>query len=94
MGECADAIVEGFAEPTQDRISHLGPGCFVQKMEVCGTCCWVELTSDDKGDGTYQAIAHPALSDGDAATMFKEGEPIQVTKDQITAMGCDRYCFC
>lgn len=93
MGECADAIVEGFAEATEDRLDHLGPGCFVQKMEVCGTCCWVELVTDED-EGTYKAIAHPALSDGNAQVMFKEGEHVQVTKDQITALGCDRFCFC
>ena len=60
MGECADAIVEGFAEATEDRLDHLGPGCFVQKMEVCGTCCWVELVTDED-EGTYKAIAHPVL---------------------------------
>lgn len=92
MGECADAAVEGFAEPTAERLGHLGPGCFVQKMEVCGTCCWVEIVSEK--DDAYEGIAHPALSDGAAEAMFTEGEKVVVQKDQITAMGCDRYCFC
>jgi hypothetical protein len=92
MAECANAIVEGFAEATEDRLDHIGPGCFVQKMEVCGTCCWVEIT--DETNDSYEGIAHPALSDGGAQAMFKEGDVVQVTKDQITALGCDRYCFC
>lgn len=92
MAECASAIVEGFAEATQDRLDHIGPGCFVQKMEVCGTCCWVEITSEQ--DDNFEGIAHPALSENNAQAMFKEGDVVLVTKDQITALGCDRYCFC
>ncbi len=94
MGECRDAVIEGFAEPTNDRLGHLEAGCFVQKMEVCGTCCWVELITDEDESGNFEGIAHPALSDRDAQSMFHEGQVVQVTKDQITALGCDRYCFC
>jgi len=92
MSVCVDAVIEGFAEPSEERLDHLGPGCFVQKMEVCGTCCWVELTEGDAD--VFEGIAHPALSDSDAKLVYKEGDRVQVTRDQITALGCDRYCFC
>lgn len=92
MGACASAVKDGFAEPTKERLNDLGPGCYVQKMDVCGSCCWAEIVSGN--DSGYECIAHPALSDGAAQEGIAEGSSIVVQREQITALGCDRYCSC
>lgn len=93
MGECTNPIEEGFAEPTVGKLSNLGPGCFVQKTDEYGSCCWVELTS--WGDnGNFEAVAHPALTRGADKEGIVEGDKVTVQRGQITALGCDRFCFC
>ena len=93
MGECANAVKEGFEVPTNDKLDNLGPGCFVQKTDECGSCCWVELVSSSD-NGSYEAIAHPALTRGAVNEGIIEGDKVTVLRNQITALGCDRYCFC
>lgn len=92
MGICANAVKEGFVEPTKERLDDLGPGCFVQKKESGGSCCWVEITS--MGDTEFKCIAHPALLEGADPGGISEGDQGIVKREQITALGCDRYCFC
>lgn len=92
MGICANAEVDGFVKPTQQSLDDLGPGCFVQKKDSNGTCCWVEITSN--GDVEFECVAHPALLSGSELDDVSEGDRLHVKKDQITALGCDRYCTC
>ena len=92
MGNCANAVTDGFVQPTQQRLDDLGPGCFVQKMGPNGTCCWVEITSN--GDSEYECIAHPSLLNGTCNDGVSEGDHTRVKKEQITALGCERYCTC
>ena len=91
MGNCAFALQDGFVEPTEEKLDDLGPGCFVQKKGSNGSCCWVEVISMD--DAGIKCIAHPALLSG-ASDNVSEGDEVLVKREQITAMGCDRYCFC
>lgn len=92
MGDCAVALQDGFVEPTEESLDDLGPGCFVQKKESGGSCCWVEIVSMD--DTGYECIAHPALLNGENDGDVSEGDVVSLKRDQITALGCDRYCFC
>jgi len=92
MGICASAVADGFVQPTQQKLDDLGPGCFVQKMGSNGSCCWVEITS--MGSTEYDCIAHPALLSDTGRDAVSEGDHLKVKRDQITALGCDRYCSC
>ena len=92
MGKCVNTQQDAFTEPTPQRLEGLGPGCYVQ-IHQGEQCEWVELT-DAKGDECV-GISHPALSasdtDGQTRTASKD---LRFRKDQIIALGCDRYCFC
>lgn len=92
MGKCVDAQQDAFAEPTPERLDGLGAGCFVQFYHD-GRCDWVEIT-ETQGDELI-ATTHPELSEGDAKTQtMRPCEKLCLRKEQITALGCDRYCFC
>jgi hypothetical protein len=88
MGQCAKAVRDGFVEPTIEKLDNLGPGCFVHVNDN-GVCCWAELKSAECDKG-YRAVLHPALS-GDQR---QAGTEVVVRREQITALGCDRYCVC
>jgi hypothetical protein len=92
MGKCAHAARDGFEEPTEEKLERLGPGCFVQIKAPGESCCWVEITSIE--DSGFNSIAHPALSDCKEDEHIAEGDQVVVNRKQITALGCDRFCFC
>ena len=99
MGLCAKPLEDGFVSPTEEKLNNLGPGCFVQ-MNDHGSCCWIEIM-EISGAG-FQAKAHPALSEdnrshgvnGKEIDTFAPGAEVIVQREQITALGCDRFCFC
>ena len=92
MGNTSNSIDDSFVKPTKMLLDELGAGCFVQKIESDGSRYWVEITS--KGATGYECIAHPELIDGGDAGVVSEGERCTVERDQITALGCDRFCIC
>ena len=92
MGIYASSVDDGFVQPTQILLNGLGPGCFVQKLESNGASYWVEITST--GDTGFECIAHPALMKGVYEGVISEGDLGTVKREQITALGCERFCFC
>ena len=91
---------DNFEQPTAERLAGLGPGCFVQ-IQRNGRCDWIEITRTE-GD-EFVGTMHPMLStplpantsenstSADGQTINKE---VRLRKEQITALGCDRYCVC
>ena len=92
MGECVIALQDGFVEPTEEILDNVGPGCFALKTDSSKSCCWVEVVSMD--DTGYECIAHPGLSSGTNEKNISEGDSVFLKREQIAALGCDRYCFC
>ena len=92
MGITSNSVDDGFVKPTDMLLDDLGAGCFVQKLEPDGSRYWVEITSKD--DAGYRCIAHPELMMDHDAGVVSEGDICTVERDQITALGCDRFCIC
>lgn len=92
MNVCAAVLQDGFVEPTEEILDALGPGCFTLKTDSSTSCCWVEIVSMDGTD--FECIAHPALLPGTNDESISEGDLVMLKRQQITALGCDRYCFC
>jgi len=100
MSNHTHAEQDTFQEPTAERLAGLGVGCFVQ-IHRNGECEWVEIT---RGEGNeFVGMLHPALSTPlptETAHAIKEAhrqaanEELRLRKEQITALGCDRYCVC
>ena len=92
MGKCVNTQQDAFTEPTAQRLEDLGAGCFVQIH--CGEQCeWMEIT-DLEGDECI-GTSYPSLSANDANDKAPAtSEELRFRKEQIVAMGCDRYCFC
>lgn len=92
MGKCINARQDAFAEPTTESLAGLGAGCFVQ-FKHNGQCDWVEITRSE-GDELV-GISHPELSESDTGEQSNNAsEELRLCKEQITALGCDRYCVC
>jgi len=92
MGTTSNSVDDSFVKPTAMLLNDVGSGCFVQKLEPDGSRYWLEITS--VGDTGYEGIAHPALVNDCDASAVTEGDHCTVERDQITALGCGRFCFC
>lgn len=103
MGNCCISEEQDtFEQPTPERLAGLGAGCFVQ-IHRNEQCEWVEITRTE-GDELVGNL-HPALStplptivpsnvsSGDTQVQASNKE-VRLRKEQITALGCDRYCVC
>jgi len=76
---------------TEEEYGHLAPGCFVQ-VGSGEASYWVEIGQIE--GVTISGMVHPELS---ASLCLIEHGPCEVarfSRDQITALGCDRYCWC
>jgi hypothetical protein len=92
MGECISIAEDGFVKLSEENLDEVGPGCFVLKEGPGESCCWVEVLSMNNFD--YECVARPALSANHNHGNISEGEQVTVKREQIKALGCDRYCFC
>jgi len=82
---------ENFVAPTEELLNNLGPGCFVQVRDG-QSCFWAEVSSVNEGIFTgvvRDALATPKCQRKPSST----GTEI-FRRDQIVALGCDRYCWC
>jgi hypothetical protein len=80
---------QDFVIPTDNLLDNLGPGCFVQVDQGNGAF-WVEINDTD-GD-FFGGRVHPQLSGPDCP--FHKECDVNFSRDDISLLGCDRYCFC
>jgi hypothetical protein len=82
---------KGFPAVTEEDLNHLAPGCFVQ-VGLGESSYWVEI---GRIDGvTISGMVHPELSSSLCLIDHDSCEVARFSRDQITALGCDRYCWC
>ena len=76
---------------TEEELGHLAPGCFVQ-VGSGDTSYWVEVGQIE--GATISGMVHPELSGSLCVIDHDSCEVARFSRDQITALGCDRYCWC
>lgn len=81
----------GFATVTEEDLGHLAPGCFVQ-VGMGESSYWVEIGMIE--GVSISGIVHPELSSSLCLIEHGSSEIVRFSRDQITALGCDRYCWC
>lgn len=86
-----EAVADGFVAVTEENLACLTKGCFV-RVGTGGATCWVEVHAVD-GDRLSGAV-HPELSAVPAPASIDYCEVASIRREQITALGCYRYCFC
>ena len=86
-----EIATSGFILPTEENLSHLDVGCFVLVLRD-EEYCWAEVLSIE-GE-TINGHLNNELS---TTTCLAEHDKLEITqfhRDQIKALGCDRYCWC
>jgi hypothetical protein len=96
LGSSTDVVKVGeeSAQPssvTEEELGHLAPGCFVQ-VGFGETAYWVEVGQIE--GGTISGMVHPELSNSLCVINHDSCEIARFSRNQITALGCDRYCWC
>ena len=81
----------GFAPATEENLSHLEAGCFVLVARA-DVYCWAEVVSVD--GKTISVRLHNELSTTTCLQQHHRLEITQFHRDEIKALGCDRYCWC
>jgi len=80
-----------FPALTAEELGHLAPGCFVQ-VGLGESSYWVEIGQID--GATISGMVHPELTSTLCLIDHDSCEVARFSRDQITALGCDRYCWC
>jgi len=80
-----------FPAVTGEDLGHLVPGCFVQ-VGLGDASYWVESGLSE--GNTISGMVHPELSGTLCIIDHDSCEIARFSRDQITALGCDRYCWC
>lgn len=81
----------GFVPATAENLNHLAPGCFVL-MLTDDVYCWAEVVSID-GERIGGRL-HNELSTSTCLIRHHTAETVFFHRDQIKALGCERYCWC
>jgi hypothetical protein len=76
---------------SEEDLSHIVPGCFV-RVGSGETSYWVEIGQIE--GTTISGMVHPELSTSLCVIDHDSCEIARFRRDQITALGCDRYCWC
>lgn len=76
---------------TPEDLGHVAPGCFVQ-FGTNGMRCWIEICQIE--GQTVSGKFHPELSNPICLIEHYNADIVSIRRDQITALGCDRYCWC
>ena len=82
---------QGFPAVTEEDLGHLAPGCFVQ-VGLGEASYWAEIGQIE--GVTISGMVHPELSSFLCLIGHDSCEVARFSRDQITALGCDRYCWC
>ena len=96
LGSVTDVVrVEGEGRHldsiTEEDLGHIAPGCFV-RVGSGDTSYWVEIGQIE--GATISGMVHPELSTSLCVINHDSCEIARFSRDQITALGCDRYCWC
>ena len=86
-----DEEVEHPDAVTEEDLGHVAPGCFV-RVGSGDASYWVEIGQIE--GVTISGIVHPELSTSLCVINHDSCETARFSRDQITALGCDRYCWC
>ena len=81
----------GFQVPNQSQLNNLMEGCFV-RVKDDKDCYWVEL--DEVGDQRLTGVIHAELEESDCQGGLQDQKRVCFQRDQVTHVGCDRFCFC
>ena len=80
-----------FQVPNKSQLNNLMEGCFV-RVQDNQDCYWVEL--DEVKDQGLAGVIHSELEDSNSKGNLQDQKRICFQRDQITHVGCDRFCFC
>lgn len=80
-----------FQVPTQAQLNNLMEGCYVRVQDSKDTY-WVEI--EDVNPAGLTGVIHTELEQCDSASDMHDQKRVCFHRDQITHVGCDRYCFC
>lgn len=80
-----------FQVPTQAQLNNLMEGCYVRVQDNRDTY-WVEI--DEVNSSGLTGVIHTELEQCNSASTLHDQKRVCFQRDQITHVGCDRYCFC
>jgi hypothetical protein len=87
-----DADARGFAPVTAESLACLGAGCFVY-VRIGDSRNWVEIVRIDSD--RLRGVVHRELAQTPGLIVHADYcEIIDFRREQIAALGCDRYCWC
>jgi len=86
-----DRAEGSFVAPTEELLNNLGPGCFIRVRDG-ENCFWAEISSVEGGE--YTGIIHRELATPKCQAKSATADTETFSREQIVALGCDRYCCC
>jgi hypothetical protein len=81
----------GFVPATEEALSHVMPGCFVLAL-IDDAYCWVEIEAIE--GHRVGARLHNELPQSACLIRHHAPQSVVFHRDQIKALGCERYCWC
>lgn len=86
------ATDNSFVVPNSENLKGIGPGCFVRVAHQSQNV-WVEIT-DVVGEQCQGVVIPMAKPEAAAASSVVTNTVVRLQKEQINALGCDRFCYC
>lgn len=81
----------GFIVPSQLQLDHLMAGCFV-RIQDNDANYWVEV--EDVVHGGLVGVIHAELDSIGISRALQDKASVCFQREQVTHVGCERYCFC
>ncbi len=92
MTQLTEEDLAHFVQPTEDKLSSLGAGCYV-RVHDGGKCYWAEIT--ERNGTNYCGKVHKELATpGCPKSASAIGSDVQFQEGNIVLLGCDNYCWC
>ena len=82
---------DGFVIPTQTQLDNLVTGCYV-RIQDDKQFYWVEI--DEVYAQGLSGVIHAELEGVNCKTDLHHHSRVCFQREQVTHVGCDRYCFC
>jgi len=89
--EEADIERNGFVPATEEGLKHLAPGCYVL-IRLDDSFSWAEILAIN-GE-TVVGRLHGELSKRSRPDKHPSSRAVYFRREQIEALGCERYCWC